>query len=126
AAAPARNPSAAPESAKPIPWTTLARQGHFRRAYETVAAAGFEAECERSPADELLLLGDTARLSGHQDQARQAYQTLRRRFAGSPAAAQAAFHLGRLTGGDRWFETYLAEQPGGPLAEAALGRLLEA
>ena len=122
-----RSGAATPEAAKAVSWSTLARQGHFRRAYETAAASGFEAECERCAADELLLLGDTARLSGHADHARHAYLTLRRRFAGSTAAAQAAFHLGRLAGGgDRWFETYLAEQPGGPLAEAALGRLLEA
>jgi hypothetical protein len=74
---------------------------------------------------ELLLLGDTARLTGHTDHAQHAYLALRRRFAGSTAATQAAFHLGRLSSADRWFETYLVEQPNGPLAEAALGRLLE-
>jgi TolA-binding protein len=79
------------------------------------------------------LLGESARLTGHTDDARLAYQAVRRRFAGSPEAAQAAFNLGRLEarGGKKgasagWFETYLKEQPSGPLAQAALGRLLEA
>ena len=110
-------------------WRELGRQGHFRSAYQAASVAGFEAECAGARPDELLLLGDAARLSGHADHAAYAYQSLRRRFAGSAAAAQAAFNLGRLgTQGDakRWFETYLAEQPSGPLAEAALGRLFEA
>jgi ferric-dicitrate binding protein FerR (iron transport regulator) len=126
--------AATPAVPAPVSWSALARQGHFRRAYEAAAAAGFEAECARAPADELLLLGDAARLSGHGDRAVHAYTTLRRRFPGSGAAAQSAFHLGRLApnasggqaGGARWFEAYLKEQPGGPLAEAALGRMLEA
>jgi TolA-binding protein len=79
------------------------------------------------------MLGDTARLSGHGGHAIHAYTLLRRRFPASEAASQAAFHLGRLASraGDdapnaaRWFDAYLQEQPGGPLAEAALGRMLE-
>jgi transmembrane sensor len=124
---------AAPRSAGSAPaanasWRELARQGHFRNAYQAARGAGFERECSGAGADELLLLGDAARLSGHADHASYAYRNLRARFAGSAAAAQAAFNLGRLgTDGDakRWFETYLAERPSGPLAEAALGRLFE-
>jgi TolA-binding protein len=58
---------------------------------------------------------------------------VRRRFAGEDAA-QAAFFLGRLAfdrgTGDveaaRYFELALTEQPQGPLAREATGRLLEA
>lgn len=109
-------------------WAALARQGYFQKAYEAAVAAGFDAEAARAPAGDLLLLGDCARLGGHADRAAQVYLGVRQRFPGSGAAAQAAFYLGRLGaagGAGRWFETYLAEEPRGPLAEAALGRLLE-
>lgn len=130
--APASATSAAlsrPEPTVVVAWPSLARDGHFQNAYEAAVRSGFDAECARAANDELLLLGDAARLSGHVDQARRAYLVLRERFPSSPAAAQAAFHLGRLAGngadGDHWFQAYLSEQPRGPLAEAALGRLLE-
>jgi transmembrane sensor len=128
AAVTAHAPRPAP-APKQDSWRELGRQGRFRSAYQVASAAGFEAECAGASADELLLLGDAARLSGHADHAAYAYQSLRRRFARTGAAAPAAFKLGRLgSGGDarRWFETYLAERPSGPLAEAALGRLFEA
>jgi transmembrane sensor len=81
----------------------------------------------------VLLLGDTARLSGHAADARRAYAEVRNRFPGSAEAAQAAFALGRLAlrsdedraAAERWFETNLRERPNGPMAGVALGRLLE-
>jgi len=110
-------------------WRELARAGHFERAYQVATDAGYAAELERAGANDALLLGDAARLSGHGGAARTAYQGVRDRFAGDAAAARAAFALGRLTAGTseslRWFETYLAEQPRGSLAGAALDRLLE-
>jgi ferric-dicitrate binding protein FerR (iron transport regulator) len=125
----AERPGAAPSE----PWTPLARSGRYAEAYALAALAGIAGECENRSADDVLLLGETARLTDHVGDARLAYQAVRRRFAGSPAAAQAAFNLGRLDvrAGNRqasaaWFEAYLREQPSGPLAQAALGRLLEA
>jgi hypothetical protein len=113
-------------------WRELARDGHFARAY-SAAAESFEAECERASVLDLLLLADAARLSAHRQQASQAYAAVRRRFAGSDAASRAAFTLGRLAFDSGsyaaalgWFETYLAEQPGGALAPAALDRSFEA
>jgi hypothetical protein len=114
-------------------WPELARSGRYGDAYALASAVGVAGECGRRGADDVLLLGETARLTDHVEDARLAYQAVRRRFAGSPAAAQAAFNLGRLevrsgkkAASAGWFETYLREQPGGPLAQAALGRLLEA
>lgn len=116
-------------AAAPETWRELARAGHFERAYQLATQAGYAAELERAGANDALLLGDAARLSGHGGAARTAYQGVRDRFAGDAAAARAAFALGRLTAGTseslRWFETYLAEQPRGALAGAALDRLLE-
>jgi len=110
-------------------WQELARAGHFERAYQVAAELGYAAEFERAGANDALLLGDAARLSGHSGAARTAYQRVRDRFAADAAAARAAFALGRLSAGTseslRWFEMYLAEQPRGALAPAALDRLLE-
>jgi ferric-dicitrate binding protein FerR (iron transport regulator) len=118
-------------------WVDLARAGRYAEAYARVSVM-FERECmTRGPA-ELWLLGDTARLTGHDGSARRAYEVLRDRFPGTDAAASGAFALGRLaaegqgTGGpadgraaERWFETYLGERPAGALAKAALARLMD-
>jgi hypothetical protein len=114
-------------------WVLLARQGHYDRAYAAAARFGIQAEARSRSVDAVLLLGETARLAGHADDARFVYQTVRLRFPRTSGAAQAAFHLGTLEAraGKRaiaaeFFETYLREQPEGPLASAALGRLIEA
>ncbi len=119
-------------SLSPTRWQDLARAGHAAEAFEQVALSGFETQCQRAGREELLLLANSARLSGHRPQARHAYGTLRSRFGGSGEAAQAAFELGRLDGlagrpaaAAAWFETYLREQPDGQWAPLALGRLIE-
>jgi TolA-binding protein len=135
ASSPARRaaPPPLPGSSRQPTWRGLARDGHYRRAYELAVEAGFETECERASAEDALLLADAARLNGRAGHARHAYASVRRRFPASSAAARAAFALGRSAfhAGDaaaaiRWFEVYLAEQPGGALASAAFERLLEA
>jgi hypothetical protein len=122
----------APRSERPArAGQELARAGHAAPAYRAALGAGFDALCERAAASDLWLLGDVARLNDDSARARLAYQSLRRRFAGSALAAQAAFALGRLEVGAsgaeamRWFERYLEEQPGGALAPAAHDWLLE-
>jgi hypothetical protein len=78
-----------------------------------------------------VLLGDTARLQGDVERARHAYTVARGRFAGSLAAGNAAFALGRLAAESepaqaaQWFERYLREQPRGPLAASADDWLFE-
>jgi TolA-binding protein len=60
--------------------------------------------------------------------ARDALIALRRRFAGSTPAKQAAFLLGRLQEDEsasaalEWYGRYLEEEPDGPHASQALGR----
>ena len=138
AAPPAAPPGAEPAAPAPRPraarsrsWQELARDGRYGPAYERVLGVGFEAERERLPASDVLLLGDTARLNGDARRAGDAYSAVRRRFPGTPAAARAAFALGRLavdtdpTSARRWFESYLEEQPHGPLAPAADDWLFE-
>jgi TolA-binding protein len=113
-------------------WRELSTAGHYREALASVEQQGFAAQCAALPARDLLSLGSTARLAGRGDLAREAYQALRRRFPTSSEAAISAFSLGRLASdsGQRaealgWFRRYLNEQPGGPLAREAWGRLIE-
>lgn len=113
-------------------WRELVGDGRYRQAYAVANRLGFESQCQVATGEEVLLLGDAARLSGQSSHASFAYTTARKRFAGSAVAARAAFALGRLSfrggngaGSAQWFRTYLAERPSGQLAPIALGRLLE-
>lgn len=114
-------------------WQGLSGQGRFADAYAVIALDGFEAAVSRASVTELALLGDTARFAGKPADALTAYQALRSRGAGTAAAKQAAFSIARVhfdqraayAEAARWFRTYLAEQPGGPLAREAQGRLME-
>lgn len=112
-------------------WQRLAREGRYTEAFEAALDAGFERECRRAAAQDLVLLGDTARLRGDAPRAQQAYSAARRRFPRSAAAGRAAFALGRLavesdpSDAARWFELYLREQPAGPLAASADDWLFE-
>lgn len=85
-----------------------------------------------SPADDLVLLGDAARLARDGAAASEAYQSVLRRFPGSRAAGTATFLLGRLafdahdtSAAMEWFSTYRTRFPKGPLVAEALGRQLE-
>jgi hypothetical protein len=90
-------------------------------------------EPKSASAEELLLLADAARRTGGSARAAEALRDVRARFPGSRAAALAAFKLGRLEfdgngaygRAAEWFQTYLREDPGGPMTREALGRLLE-
>jgi len=133
-AEPGRSAAAPRETAAAGPsWQTLSGQGRFADAYSVIALDGFEAAVSRASVAELALLGDTARFAGKPADALTAYQALRSRGAGSAAAKQAAFSIARVhfdqraayAEAARWFRTYLAEQPGGPLAREAEGRLME-
>jgi TolA-binding protein len=139
AAPPAASPSsAASEQAEPArgaaSWRELARRGDYKGALAAAEAEDWGALCDSLSAADLLELGTTARLAGRGARAAEAYAAARRRFGGSDAAAQAAFHLGQMAfdgahafaEAHRWFSTYLAERPGGALAAEALGRAMEA
>jgi transmembrane sensor len=137
----ATRPAAHPPSARATraaggeeTWQSLARAGRFKDAFTRVADRGFDAELGRAGRDDLLLLGDVARLSGDSGRALLAYQRVRSRAAGSEAAANAAFAMGRVYFDQReayadaasWFATYRSERSDGPLARDATGRQMEA
>ena len=110
----------------------LSTAGHYREALAAVEQQGFAASCESLGVRDLLTLGSTARLAGRADRAREAYLAARRRFPNTAEAGISAFSLGRLASDAGhasdaigWFNRYLTEQPGGPLAREAAGRLIE-
>jgi TolA-binding protein len=129
----AEPPASVPARAVPVPsvtWQSLASAGKFREALAAAEKSGFEAECARASGQELLGLGDAARLAGSIARAEQAYTAARGKL---PGGGRASYGLGLVAfdqRGDfasaaRWFQTYLREQPSGSLRAEATGRLLE-
>jgi transmembrane sensor len=129
---PSQRPRPAPEPKVPD-FRELAQAGRYREALAASERAGFDQLCQSASAQDLMLLADVARLAGDPDRARLAYEHLRERFPGQDDG-QAAFFLGRLAFDERadyaeaarFFELSLDEQPAGPLAREAAGRLIEA
>ncbi|WP_437606986.1 FecR family protein [Sorangium sp. So ce834] len=126
--APAR--TGAPAAAAPAPQSYRERvaRGDFAGAIADAEARGIDATIDASPLPEIAALADAARYTGRNDLARRALLAARSRFAGSPEARSAAFLLGRMAEAGSpaeaisWYEQYLSESPGGPLAAEALGR----
>jgi transmembrane sensor len=121
-------------AATPAPAAAGAPPRPERAASATASELSFEDSCETASKAELVGLANRERLAGRTATARRALLALRKRFAGSSEAATAAFTLGRMAfeqqadhdQAARWFASYLAEQPNGPLMGDAAGRLLEA
>jgi ferric-dicitrate binding protein FerR (iron transport regulator) len=110
-------------------WTAALSAGDFDAILED-AERDIGHALASSGTEDLAALADAARYRRHDDVARRALLAQRRRFAGSPRAADAAFFLGRLDeNGGRgagpalaWYERYLDEAPRGSYAAEALGR----
>ena len=111
-------------------WRPLAESGRYGEAYASMKNTGRAAV--RDEAGELLLAADVARLSGHPADAVPYLERLLQSRAGDPRAGLAAFTLGRVELDDLGrpaeaaaaFER--ARKAGGPLAEDALAREVEA
>jgi hypothetical protein len=130
----------------PAPIRVATRQARATRSWPSALASGdfatiiAEAEhdlpraLEASSSDDLAALADAARYRRQDDLARRALDAQRRRFQGSPRAADAAFFLGRLDEKDgaglvhalRWYDRYLNEAPRGSYVAEALGRKMVA
>lgn len=115
-----------PAQAAAPQWRAAFENGDYASALAAAELEGFESLVGRLGPSELSDLADSARLSGSSSRARQALLSLRGRFVGTQSASRAAFLLGRMEGSPRWFETYLQEQPQGPYAAEAAGRLVVA
>jgi hypothetical protein len=111
-------------------WRVAAARARYHDALAAAVLEGWRAECARLGPDDLVLLGDVARLAGDLDRADEAYQAARRRF---PGADRPIFAMGLIAfegrhdyrrAGDL-FGSYLRAFPHGPLAREAAGRLIE-
>jgi TolA-binding protein len=107
----------------------LAARGDYRAIVSDAESRGIDVSIGTVSADELATLIDACRYVGRSDVASRALHAMRSRFAGSNRAASAAYVLGRMAddGGNSsaalsWYERYLTEAPGGPLAPEAMGR----
>jgi TolA-binding protein len=115
-------------------WRELLAGGRLLDGLRAAERADFDQVCRAASAKELLALSDAGRFFGPSKRAVAALTALRRRFPGSLEAGTAAFTLGRIVfekdreyaEAAKWFETYLREQPTGPLMGDAFGRLMEA
>jgi len=122
--------ASAPSSptAKPS-WQSLARAGDYDHAYAVIEATS---PAVRDDPEELLLASDAARLSGHPARAVPSLRRIVDQFSNDPRAGMAAMTLGRVLLDDLGqpreaavaFEA--ASARGGPLAEDALARAVEA
>lgn len=116
-----------------VTWQALAAHGKYKEAMAAVEREGFDGVVARSTAPDLATLGDVTRLSGESGRAMQTLNAIRARFPGTSESAASAFLLGRLSfeqrgqyaEAEQWFSTYLTEEPGGPFAREAEGRLIE-
>ncbi len=117
--------------AEPRPsWQQLLAAGKRTSALAAVQRTGTSAAIESASAKQLWSLSQAARLGGQPSLARQVLLALRNDRG---AQGRTAFVLGKVAADQlrnhgeaiQWFETYLKEAPTGPLAEQALGRLVE-
>ena len=111
-------------------WRPLAERGQYEEARRALRKAGPSAV--RDDTADLLLAADAARLSGHPTEAVPYLDRVLRGHARDPRASLAAFTLGRVLLDElgRPSEAVdafaLARSSGGPLAEDALAREVEA
>lgn len=108
-------------------WTELVAKGKHDVVLAEARERGIPSVLGSGSAAELLALADAARYGGDASTASRALQALRDRFAGTKAATDAAFLLGRMAddggspaGAIRWYDAHIAE--GGAFAAEALGR----
>lgn len=110
-------------------WPEMLRAGQRKAAFSTLDRLG-PAALEQAGSQDLWDLAHAARLGGRPELAERALLSLRQKHG---ARGQTAFLLGKVSADQlnrapeaiKWFQTYLAEAPQGPLAEQALGRLVE-
>jgi transmembrane sensor len=123
-------PSNAPTGPALSPWRPLAEKGQYDEAHAALKKAGPNAV--RDEAADLLLAADVARLGGYPAEALPYLERVVRAHASDPRSGLAAFTLGRVLldelgrPGEAADAFARARAAGGPLAEDALAREVEA
>jgi hypothetical protein len=113
-------------------WRELAKAGRYAEALISARQGDVDVLIRTATPSDLLLLADSARLSGASNLASRCLLAIRERFPSHANATMAAFSLGRLAAEGqsnpraaiKWFKTYLQNAPSGSLAEAARERVL--
>jgi hypothetical protein len=112
-------------------WRGLEARGRMKEALAAALHEGnWTTSCRQLGAEDLVKMGDIARVAGRPDLADVAYKTARQRF---PAADRAIYGLGKLAfdqkrdyvAAGNAFETYVKRFPRGPLVHQAVGLWLE-
>jgi transmembrane sensor len=118
------------EPSSPTSWRLLAKSGRYDEAHAALKKAGPNAV--RDETADLLLAADTARLGGYPAGAVPYLERVVRTHAGDPRSSLASFTLGRVLLDELGRPAEAAEAfarargAGGPLAEDALAREVEA
>ena len=84
-----------PRAVIPV-WKELARHGQNAKAYDELGSGGVERAAQGATVDDLLILADVARLSGHPREAVKPLERVVHEHAADPRASLAAFMLGRV------------------------------
>jgi transmembrane sensor len=98
----ARAVQAPSETTRVVPsaWRPLAARGAYDEAYAQLGPTGLRRATAHASAEDLLVLADVARLSGHPPEAIAPLEQLLAEHASDPNAALAAFTLGRIEADD--------------------------
>ena len=112
-------------------WRALEAKGQLKEAFAAALREGdWNESCRHLGADDLVTLGNMARVAGKPEHAEIAYKAAWRR---SQSADRAIYGLGKIAFDQHkdygragtYFEGYVKRFPGGPLAREAAGLLLE-
>lgn len=134
-AQPPRGNSDAVTRPSPVPpavnWSSLLARGDFAQLLDEARSAGLAGVLQRRSAGDLVALAQAARYSKELALAERTWQTIRARFAGSQAAHDALFYLGRIAEQRgqtavalHQYGSYLGERSRGAYAAEAMGRRL--
>jgi len=126
------SPASPPASPLGASWRALAGRAKYKDALAAALKKDhWPQELAHGNAEDVVSLGDVARLAGDVERAEEAYRTALRRF---PSLDRPVFSLGRMAFEQRhdylaaaqWFASYVQQFPHGALIAEAAGRLLEA
>lgn len=114
-------------------WQELARANRYTDAVAAARREGLEAIFANASAEDLQLLGDSARFSLDVELASSSFTSVRRRFVGTLLGARACFYLARIASDARrddaeaaaLLREYLDAAPNDVLSQEASGRLVE-
>ncbi len=118
---------------KELGWRELYAEKDYNKVVDLITDQGLEQFIAGAGSKDLWRVGKAARYTRRGDVAHRVLEGLVDRFPGTKDAQNATFVLGRVAmelqknprAAQKWFTQYLSQSPRGPLAEEALGRLID-